>query len=157
MQCPLVHYHPLCTTCKTLILEYCTLGNPSVEQKSTDFSTISQAIKKPANPCPCLQGYRLQMELKTCQVWKSWREEQFAQAAAARQEKRQARAQQLQETRDQQMKMTRKGITTQLSTHTSPMAKSLMTHPTHKPRRARTCTEPPYKSDELMDPVSAGV
>src|SRR6266571_5662738 len=64
MQCPLVHYHPLCTTCKTLIPEYCILGDPSVEQRSIDFSTLSRAVKTPANPCPCLQGYRLRMELK---------------------------------------------------------------------------------------------
>src|SRR6266702_4823425 len=157
MQCPLVHYHPLCTTCKTLIPEYCILGDPSVEQRSIDFSTLSQAVKKPANPCPCLQGYRLRMELKTRQVWKLWRDEQFARAAAERREKRQARAQQLLKTQDQWMKMMHNGITTQLSTPTSPTARSLMTHPTPKPRRARICTEPPCKSDELTGPQSTGV
>src|SRR6266581_4357338 len=50
-QCPLVHYHPLCTTCKTLTPEYCILGDPSAEQKSIDFSTLSRAVKTPANPC----------------------------------------------------------------------------------------------------------
>src|SRR6266702_2775368 len=138
-QCPLVHYHPLCTTCKTLIPEYCILGDPSAEQKSIDFSTLSQAVKKPANPCPCLQGYRLQMELKTRQMWKSWRDEQSAQATAERRERRQVRAQQLQETRDQRTKMMNKGITIQLSIPISPMAKSLTTHPMPKLWKAKTC------------------
>jgi len=58
-QCPLVHYHLLCTTCKTLIPEYCTPNDPSAELKSINFSTLSQAVQTPANPCLCLQGYRL--------------------------------------------------------------------------------------------------
>src|SRR6266702_2357391 len=80
MQCPLVHYHPLCTTCKTLTPEFCTPSDPSAGQKSIDFSTLSRAVKTPAPPCPCLQGYRLQTTLKTRKMWKSWRNEQFTQA-----------------------------------------------------------------------------
>src|SRR6266702_4441597 len=156
-QCPLVHYHPLCTTCKTLIPEYCILGDPLVEQKSINFSTLSQAVKRPANPCPCLQGYRLQTELKTHQMWKLWRDKQFARAAAERREKRQVRAQQLWGIQDQWTRMTNKGTTTQLSTPTSPTARSLTTHPTPKLRRDKTCTKLPYKSEGLMDLQSTGV
>src|SRR6266702_2840921 len=155
-QCPLVHYHPLCTTCKTLIPEYCILGDPSVEQKSIDFSTLSQAVKIPANPCPCLRGYRLQMELKTRRMWMSWRDEQFARAVAERQERREARAQQLWKTWGRPTKTTNKETTTQLSTRTSPTARSLTTPPMPKPPKDRTCTEPPYKSDEPTDPRSTG-
>src|SRR6266702_4515067 len=156
-QCPLVHYHPLCTTCKTLIPEYCILGDPSVEQKSIDFSTLSQAVTTPANPCPCLRGYRSQMELKTRQVWTSWRDEQFARAAADRREKRTARAQQLRMTRGQPMKTTSTEITTQLSTPISPTAKSLTTPHTPKLPKDKTCTDPQYESEGLTDPPSTGV
>ncbi len=87
MQCPLVHYHPLCTTCKTLTPEFCILDDPSAEQKLIDFSTLSQAVKTPAPSCLCLQGYRVQMELKTRKTWTSWRDEQFAQVAEEQQER----------------------------------------------------------------------
>src|SRR6266702_4677008 len=156
MQCPLVHYHPLCTTCKTLIPEYCILGDPSAEQKSIDFLTLSRAVKTPANPCPCLRGYRLQMELKTRQMWTSWRDEQFARAAVERREKREARAQQLRRTWGRPMKTTSRGTTTQLSTPTLPTARSLTTPPMPKLRKDKTCTEPPYGSEELTDLRSTG-
>src|SRR6266702_1871752 len=156
MQCPLVHYHPLCTTCKTLIPEFCIPDNPSVEQKSIDFSTLSQAVKTPALSCLCLQGYRLQMEVKTCNVWRSWRDEQFAQAVEEQRERWQVREQLRQRTRDQRMRMTSTGTTTQLSTPTSHTDKLLTTHPTPKPLKATICTVPQCTSLGLTDPQSTG-
>src|SRR6266702_2884740 len=97
------------------------------------------------------------MELKTRQVWTSWRDEQFARAAAERREKREVRAQQLRKTRGRPTKTTSTGITTQLSTPISPTAKSLMTPHTPKLQRDRTCTEPRYELGELTDPQSTGM
>src|SRR6266702_818932 len=156
MQCPLVHYHPLCTTCRTLIPEFCIPNDPSAEQKSIDFSTLSRAVKMPAPSCPCLQGYRLQITLKTRKMWTSWRNEQFVQAAEERRERLQARERLRQETWDRWMRTMNTGITTQLSTPTSPTDRSLTTPHTHKPPKAITCTKPPCRLEGLMETPSTG-
>src|SRR6266702_8450471 len=105
--------------------------------------------KKRSETCP-------NRNMKTGQVWKSWRDEQCARAAAERRERREARTQQLWKTWGRPMKTTNKEITTQLSTHTSPTAKSLTTLPMPKPPKDKTGTVPRYKSDELTDPRSTG-
>src|SRR6266702_4878065 len=156
MQCPRVHYHPSCTTCKTLIPEFCTPNDPSVEPKLINFSTLSQAITTPAPSCLCLQGYRMQMELKARKLWKTWRDEQFAQAAEERRERMRVREQLRQEIRDRQTQMTKAETTIQLSTPTSPTGKSLTTLPMPKPPKATICTEPPCRLDEPTETPSTG-
>src|SRR6266702_240461 len=156
MQCPRVHYHLLCTTCKTLILEFCTPDDPSVEPKLINFSTLSQAVTTPAPSCLCLQGYRMQMELKTRKSWKTWRDEQFAQVAEERRERMRVRERLRQEIQDRRMKMTKAETTTQLSTPTSPTGRSLTTHPMPKQLKATICTEPPCRLDEPTECYESG-
>ncbi len=94
--------------------------------------------------------------METQQVWKSWRDEQFARAAATQKERLQARVQLAQETRDQLMKTMSNETTTQLSTPTLPMDRSLTTLPMPKPPKATTCIMPLYELEELTDHQSTG-
>jgi len=94
--------------------------------------------------------------METRQVWKLWRDKQFTRATATWRERLQARIQLAQETQDWLTKMTNSEITTQLSTPTLPIDKSLMTLPMPKPPKATTCITPLYKLEELMDHQSTG-